>query len=415
MDSDLANLCEQCFKNEFKYKCPACAIRTCSLECSKLHKQQTKCTGLVDPAKYFSRHDIAASPAIINRDYSFLQTLDRELVLGKRTVSEVLTASNSGKRSRQQQIQQRRRGGQRSDERLVNGIRVKQLPQGMQRSISNKSGWNNKRKKYFWTVEWIFIHSNGDSSETVGETSKNQIKDEETKREETKEEVEGTSDDIQEQPIDQKSPDGDSTSIEQNSIADDTKERITEQKSSDSDSTSIEQNSIADDTKERITEEKNPDIDSTNIEQNSIGDGARITCTKEVPDSEILDEAARRIYKFSPGGTDLPAASKLAVYLKKVDCPANKPQLIKLDGEKPLAEALAGQCVLEYPTLFAIIGKQGSHEPTDLPAGYLLDEGDASSDSSTDSSDDSSTTASDSSSSSSESDSPPAEESSKGP
>lgn len=31
-------LCKVCLKNEHKYKCPRCEMRTCSLDCSKKHK-----------------------------------------------------------------------------------------------------------------------------------------------------------------------------------------------------------------------------------------------------------------------------------------------------------------------------------------------------------------------------------------
>ena len=38
-------LCECCNKNPFKYKCPRCAFKSCSLDCSKTHKIKTGCSG----------------------------------------------------------------------------------------------------------------------------------------------------------------------------------------------------------------------------------------------------------------------------------------------------------------------------------------------------------------------------------
>ncbi|KAI9072168.1 hypothetical protein K1719_045867 [Acacia pycnantha] len=38
-------LCEECKSNPWKYKCPGCSIRSCSLPCVKAHKQRTGCSG----------------------------------------------------------------------------------------------------------------------------------------------------------------------------------------------------------------------------------------------------------------------------------------------------------------------------------------------------------------------------------
>ena len=37
--------CEVCNKSQFKYKCPGCTTKTCSLNCSKQHKIDFKCDG----------------------------------------------------------------------------------------------------------------------------------------------------------------------------------------------------------------------------------------------------------------------------------------------------------------------------------------------------------------------------------
>lgn len=37
--------CEECKLNPWKYKCPGCSIRTCSLPCVNSHKQRTACNG----------------------------------------------------------------------------------------------------------------------------------------------------------------------------------------------------------------------------------------------------------------------------------------------------------------------------------------------------------------------------------
>uniref|UniRef100_A0A251T8L5 Box C/D snoRNA protein 1 n=1 Tax=Helianthus annuus TaxID=4232 RepID=A0A251T8L5_HELAN len=45
LSSPSSKLCDECKTNEFKYKCPGCSVRSCSLPCVKAHKQRTGCTG----------------------------------------------------------------------------------------------------------------------------------------------------------------------------------------------------------------------------------------------------------------------------------------------------------------------------------------------------------------------------------
>jgi hypothetical protein len=45
VSSESSNMCEECGKNVFKYKCPGCGVRSCGLECVKAHKNRTNCSG----------------------------------------------------------------------------------------------------------------------------------------------------------------------------------------------------------------------------------------------------------------------------------------------------------------------------------------------------------------------------------
>ena len=40
------SLCEVCGLKKFRYTCPACKKKTCSVTCSKAHKEQTGCSGI---------------------------------------------------------------------------------------------------------------------------------------------------------------------------------------------------------------------------------------------------------------------------------------------------------------------------------------------------------------------------------
>ena len=41
-------LCEICKKEEYKYNCPRCLIKTCSVKCVKAHKKKFGCDGEKD-------------------------------------------------------------------------------------------------------------------------------------------------------------------------------------------------------------------------------------------------------------------------------------------------------------------------------------------------------------------------------
>ena len=52
-DSDTTkDLCGECNNVKFKYKCPACSRRTCSLTCVNSHKKVTGCSGKKDPTAF---------------------------------------------------------------------------------------------------------------------------------------------------------------------------------------------------------------------------------------------------------------------------------------------------------------------------------------------------------------------------
>lgn len=40
-----SSLCEECKSKPSKYKCPACSLRSCSLNCVNAHKRHSGCTG----------------------------------------------------------------------------------------------------------------------------------------------------------------------------------------------------------------------------------------------------------------------------------------------------------------------------------------------------------------------------------
>ena len=80
----LKSPCNICMKIEHKYKCPRCALLTCSLACSKEHKEKFDCSGL---------RDHVSSLRVKMQDFT-LGTMRRDL----RFIDEAIAVSNKSKK-----------------------------------------------------------------------------------------------------------------------------------------------------------------------------------------------------------------------------------------------------------------------------------------------------------------------------
>ncbi|KAF9740876.1 hypothetical protein PMIN06_012834 [Paraphaeosphaeria minitans] len=152
-DALLSDLCSICNTAQFKYRCPGCAARTCSLPCYKRHQQWAQCNGKRDPAKFVKKSQLA-TPAGIDHDYNFLTGIER----GLQKAEKQLEGQGLGSRP-----DPRRNGHGRpaSDEHFAEaGVTVIRAPKGLSRQKDNKSHRNKKQKHIVWTVEWIFEESN---------------------------------------------------------------------------------------------------------------------------------------------------------------------------------------------------------------------------------------------------------------
>ncbi|KAM0010347.1 putative Zinc finger, HIT-type [Helianthus debilis subsp. tardiflorus] len=137
--------CDECKTNEFKYKCPGCSVRSCSLPCVKAHKQRTGCTGKRQQLTEFvplSKFD----DNLLLSDYNMLEDVKRIADSAKRRRVS-LCGSDYG-------IPLHLKN-------LINGARSRRfklffLPTGMSKRQTNKTSYNNRWKVFYWTIEWRF-------------------------------------------------------------------------------------------------------------------------------------------------------------------------------------------------------------------------------------------------------------------
>uniref|UniRef100_A0A0R3RRR6 Box C/D snoRNA protein 1 n=1 Tax=Elaeophora elaphi TaxID=1147741 RepID=A0A0R3RRR6_9BILA len=72
-------LCDLCHKDSWKYRCPRCSFRTCSLPCSKEHKTKYDCSGERDKSFNIIKRLTDYSSSVAVDDEKFLSTVTTSL------------------------------------------------------------------------------------------------------------------------------------------------------------------------------------------------------------------------------------------------------------------------------------------------------------------------------------------------
>jgi hypothetical protein len=125
----------------------------------KQHKIQGDCDGIVDNTEFVKRDQFKQNESLVQRDYNFLINLDRNINVAKTDIR------TNNKRILHQQHNRNKRGYKRrqvtakEDENIVirRGVKVLSLPQGMQRSQMNKTGWDKRKEIFVWTLEFVLV------------------------------------------------------------------------------------------------------------------------------------------------------------------------------------------------------------------------------------------------------------------
>ncbi|MCJ1391361.1 hypothetical protein MMC18_004224 [Xylographa bjoerkii] len=155
----LSDLCTICHFPP-KYRCPRCSARTCSLACSKRHKQWAQCSGVRNPAAYLKRHELA-SPKYFDQDYNFISGIERRIETAERSVTA------RGVQLQETRSASKRDGPMKGEVNLrqaldKSGVIIERAPVGMKRSLQNKTSWNKSQRCIAWTVEWITNNDTAD-------------------------------------------------------------------------------------------------------------------------------------------------------------------------------------------------------------------------------------------------------------
>ncbi|KAH8684794.1 hypothetical protein BGZ60DRAFT_398326 [Tricladium varicosporioides] len=172
-DPLLSTLCTICHINVPKYKCPRCAVQTCSLPCSRRHKLWSTCTGVRDPTVFMSR-DKLLTPSGIDHDYNFLHSIEHRMERAEKEIVEdrgIIIREKSADRRRQNDSgrgkKKSRKGnkppvlneapGEACINKVLQAMRttILKAPKGMKRNLENTTNWSRKARDINWQVEWI--------------------------------------------------------------------------------------------------------------------------------------------------------------------------------------------------------------------------------------------------------------------
>ena len=148
----MSTKCEICITNEHKYKCPRCAIKTCSLVCCRAHKASTGCTGERDKTKFVAKEEFDEQTLL--SDYKYLEEQTRLIDSFQRTVehfdSPLATTAT---------MKQAPQGAFENLRKFVKSqfnICLKIMPTQSTRHMNNKTRFNRTTNAISWSMEFAF-------------------------------------------------------------------------------------------------------------------------------------------------------------------------------------------------------------------------------------------------------------------
>lgn len=148
-------VCDECGVRESRYRCPRCAVRTCSVACCKAHKAASGCDGRASAVVFVSR--AAFGERELRRDFRFLEDAHRTADNAHR---EAAAADGEGLGKELDALV----GACKEAERDV-VLRV--MPASMSRRRANTTEMDWGRKELLWRIEWVF--ADAEPRETVAE------------------------------------------------------------------------------------------------------------------------------------------------------------------------------------------------------------------------------------------------------
>ncbi|XP_075990275.1 box C/D snoRNA protein 1 [Anticarsia gemmatalis] len=159
-ENDICRLgdCEVCGANKAKYTCPKCEVKTCSLDCVRIHKKELECDGIRDRTKFIRIKDFTDTDLL--SDYRLLEECARFVYGVKRDEKKKYTRIEKDLPVHLYKLKLAAR---------QRGIVLQFLAQNFTRHKANTTRYNYKTNIINWRVEWLFPNVDSDPLKFVDE------------------------------------------------------------------------------------------------------------------------------------------------------------------------------------------------------------------------------------------------------
>ena len=147
-------ICEVCSINQFKYKCPRCHIKSCSLYCVKKHKKERDCSGKREIFEKKSLNEITLTD--LRRDMNFMnEAINETNKASKKHYEKTSELADQKDKSRK---------NMKKISKKFRNINLICCPIGIKKFSENKSYIDTKEKKFYWTLKFIFWNRESNKS-----------------------------------------------------------------------------------------------------------------------------------------------------------------------------------------------------------------------------------------------------------
>ena len=141
-------VCEICKDNEFKYKCPGCLKKSCSLKCVNFHKEKFKCNG--KKPKFSSKHIKQFEEKELYQDLRYMTEMINDTNRANKTLFNLTEAD-------QKRLKEKKQKNFKKLCKKFRNVNLELCPTVLTRFNENKSYCDSKQRKFYWTVKFNFF------------------------------------------------------------------------------------------------------------------------------------------------------------------------------------------------------------------------------------------------------------------
>ncbi|XP_054273306.1 box C/D snoRNA protein 1 [Macrosteles quadrilineatus] len=138
--------CEVCGKNKAKYTCPRCEVRTCCLDCVKIHKKELECNGIRDRVKFKTLKNFSNIDLL--NDYRFLEETARLVSRSEKLPPKSCYNPING--NLPLELYRLMRAA------LSRGVQLHYLPPAFERHRTNTTHLDYNHQNLYWKIDWVF-------------------------------------------------------------------------------------------------------------------------------------------------------------------------------------------------------------------------------------------------------------------